>query len=115
MSGFILTRHDVLVFVSAAEARNPAGDEDHQADGHATDDQQELQVDLTISAGEPISTFALHFSGADDDAFPVSVAEVAFGGRGGTLPAGEVARRDVVIAFFALAQIRACKMMFVSF
>jgi len=67
--------------IAAAEAADSAGDEDHQGNGNAADDQQQLQVDLTISACKPISAFAGDH-GALDEAAPVAVAGVAFGGRG---------------------------------
>ncbi len=41
---FVLTRNVVLVggSVSAAEAGDATGDDDHQDDGHAAHDQQQL-------------------------------------------------------------------------
>jgi hypothetical protein len=48
---FVLTWNVVLVggSVSAAEAGDAAGDDDHQDDGHAAHDQQQLQVDLKLN------------------------------------------------------------------
>ena len=51
-----LTWHHVFVPavpVLAAEAGDAAGDEDHESDGDAADDEEQLEVDLAVLAGEP--------------------------------------------------------------
>ena len=75
-----LTWHHVLpgsVPVLAAEARYPAGDEDHEADGDAADDEEQLEVDLAVAAGEPVAALAADVAAPADDALTVAVAEVA--------------------------------------
>ena len=77
----VLTWHHVLpggaVPVLAAEAGDAAGDEDHESDGDAADDEEQLQVDLAVAAGEPVPALAAHVAAPADDALPVAVAEVA--------------------------------------
>ena len=76
----VLTWHHVLggaVPVLAAEAGDAAGDEDHESDGDAADDEEQLQVDLAVAAGEPVAALAAHVAAAADDTLPVAVAEVA--------------------------------------
>ena len=67
--------------VAAAEAGHAARDEDHEADGDTADDEQELQVDLAVAAGEPLPALAGDLL-APEHALAVAVAEVALG-RGG--------------------------------
>ena len=67
--------------VAAAETGHAARDEDHEADGDAADDEQELQVDLAVAAGEPVPALAGDLLAAEH-ALAVAVAEVTLG-RGG--------------------------------
>ncbi len=73
----LLTWHEVLPLVATTKARNAARDEDHEADGNATHDEQQLQVDLAIATREPFATLARHFARAFDDAIAVTVAQLA--------------------------------------
>ena len=63
--------------VLAAEAGDAAGDEDHESDGDAADDEEQLEVDLAVAAGEPVAALAAHVAAPADDALPVAVAQVA--------------------------------------
>ena len=63
--------------VLAAEAGDAAGDEDHESDGDAADDEEQLEVDLAVAAGEPVAALAAHVAAPADDALPVAVTKVA--------------------------------------
>ena len=78
--------------VAAAEAGHAARDEDHEADGDTADDEQELQVDLAVAAGEPLPALAGDLL-APEHALAVAVAEVALG-RGGWKKRREREMRD---------------------
>ena len=67
--------------VPATEAGDATRDEDHETDGDEADDEEELQVDLAVAAGEPVSTLAGHFLAAEH-ALAVAVAEVTLCRRG---------------------------------
>ena len=67
--------------VPAAEAGDSTSDEDHETHRNASDDEQELQVDLAVAAGEPVPALAGHLL-ATEHALAVAVAEVTLG-RGG--------------------------------
>lgn len=64
--------------IATAKAGDSAGDEDHEADGDASDNEQQLEVDLAVATGEPVAALARYVA-AGDDALPVAVAEVALG------------------------------------
>lgn len=88
---FPLTWNILLVPVSAAETRNPAGDDDHESDGDASDDEEKLQVDLAVAAGKPAAALARDLGAGVDDALPVAVAQVALrrGGWKGPVSGGK--------------------------
>ena len=56
----ILTRYVILgsISIPAAKARDSTSNDDHEDDRNASDDEQQFQVDLTISSGKPRTTFA---------------------------------------------------------
>ena len=71
-----LTWHHGLPVVPAAEAGDAARDEDHEADGDAAHDEEELEVDLAVPASVPVVALAGDV-GAADEALPVAVAQIA--------------------------------------
>lgn len=71
---------DVILAVStpvpAAEAADTTGDDDHEDDRDAADYEEELEVDLAVSSGEPLAALAADLR-VFDHAVPVLVAKVA--------------------------------------
>lgn len=55
-----LTWYVPLPLVLAAEAGDPAGNEHHEGGGHCAHDEQQLEVDLAVLAGEPRVTITRH-------------------------------------------------------
>ena len=63
--------------IPTAEAGDATGDDNHEDDGDAAHDEEELQVDLAVLPGEPGPT--LTGDGAlPNDALAILVAKVAF-------------------------------------
>ena len=72
----LITWDGLLPPVPAAEAGHAAGDDHHEADADRAHDQQELQVDLTVLAGEPGVAVAADL-GAVEDTLTIPVTELA--------------------------------------
>ena len=80
---------DVLLpSVLAAEARDSTGNNHHEADRDSSNDEEQLQVDLTVLAGKPLITVAGHCAGLEDT-LAVPVAEFALSGGAAADPAGQ--------------------------
>ena len=75
-----LTGQTLLPPVPAAEAGHAAGDDHHEADGDTTDDEEKLEIDLTLLAGEPRLTLTLNLV-ILDVAHAIAAAQVARLGR----------------------------------
>ena len=74
----LITWDGLLSPVPAAEAGDAAGDDHHQADADGAHDQQQLEVDLTVLAGEPGVAVAADL-GAVEDALAIPVTQLTLG------------------------------------
>ena len=71
----LITWDGLLPPVPAAEAGHAARNDHHQADADRAHDQEELQVDLTVLAGEPGIAVAADL-GAVEDTLTIPVTQL---------------------------------------
>ena len=98
-----LTGYRFLPAIAAAETRNSAGDNHHQADADGAHDEEQLEVDLAVLAGKPGVAVTADL-GLGQHALPVPVAQLALsGGPGADAARQQGLGRDVQVAGHAAA------------
>ena len=98
INSYIFTRNRFLPPVPATEAGDPTGDDHHETDTDGSNDEEELQVDLTVLAGKP-SVAVTGDLRAVQHTLTVPVTQLALSAGSGADPAGqETGGGDVQIA-----------------